>query len=291
MNNKCKYISARIPCSSGFGDRLLDIWSVVTIAHLRGETAKLHLSVCPKGLGHARDTDDYRLMELKIPKTEIVSANNPDATLQFHWGPQGKTRIENGELFHAYRNFWGAYSPPAIWRDYINLKLHKIQPNNIVQVFQNIAHETQLPIKVADRTGWVGVHIRRTDKIKDRGRHCGPHEMTDTFADQLHNKLLSYLKQINKPLLFCGDDAEYMQLLKVKLGSGKNIEISRSNALEDILNLAACDIIVQGTIYSAFSMCASLLGRKPLVNFQRSINGRCHIEDIGWSTVVKLQHA
>ena len=132
----------------------------------------------------------------------------------------------------------------------------------------------------------VGIHVRRTDKILVRKCSEEPFAMFPEQENVIHEKLLKYAANFNK-FLIVGDDPVYIDLYSEeirKLG-GEVVQIKYHSPFIDFFALSRCKVILQATKYSTFSILASIVGDKELVNFYKTGNLLCV-----WEEVLKVRY-
>ena len=117
---------------------------------------------------------------------------------------------------------------------------------------------------------YVGVHIRRTDRIQDVVTYCD--YMDKDCADLLFMRTVGLLnREKPKNLFVCSDDDKYKNIFIKLLDS--NINIIRTNTMDcpqvyqDWYTLANSDKIIMCSKMSSFAAIASLVKDIPLVSF------------------------
>mgnify|MGYP001173353884 CR=1 FL=1 len=188
--------------------------------------------------------------------------------------------------------FWptGTYNIPRIFRQ---LK-YKYSLEYITKKYIETA-EMIKPCKYIDNLipediqKCYGVHLRRSDKIisekefkekKSVNSHvwCNSLSEYDKIIEDTKSYILDSInKGINKLFFVCSEDIEYKNKFKEWIinNGGKVIDIeapSHENneqilPILDIFCLSKCKLIIQGIKYSSFSVIASLIGNKKIINF------------------------
>jgi hypothetical protein len=148
----------------------------------------------------------------------------------------------------------------------------------------------------------VGVHVRATDKLVERPgvedewfHSMAPFETTYERQRELESRAFQYIAaemvgRRRKTRFFLGmdDEANYVRFAEhIVTASGAvvvNDDRRNVSILGDFFGLASCDVVVQVTRYSTFSMAASLVAGAPLVNLADSM--RSNAEHIWIGTVM-----
>ena len=241
-----------IPCCSGIGDRLLDIWAVLCVSKLKNvkECVKIHVVTTKDNKNFNFNQESY-FDSISINGCEIIQDLQP-----VKYG----TALENSLPSLA---FWGTTTPQKIYSLNLGVSLKEIY-----ECFKEIAKTTRVSNIDCDwAKDYIGIHVRRGDKLRNNNEKIPPYEMSKSYADRLHNEIVKYVSLYYpfSKVIITGDDHEYMEKLSKCLK--KDVVIQRGSATEDLTILSKCQIIIQATKYSTFSIAAALLGGKPLVNF------------------------
>ena len=199
------------------------------------------------------------------------------------------------------------YYTPVITFNPVNIfeKLNKEYPlKNIMDIFIEISEnihpsekiELYIPENIKD---CYGIHLRRTDKIisnynynikKNNNKNIwvNSNNEYDIIIEKLKNYILECIKKNIKTNFFiCSEDREYKNYFEnwiienngniIKI---KNIEYNNDESFLPILELfclSKCKEIIQCTKYSSFSVVASLIGNKKLINFSNEENNLINI--------------
>jgi hypothetical protein len=259
-----------VPCSSGIGDRLLDIWAVKCVSKLKNEQcSKIHVVTTKDNKIFYFNQDSY-FDTVSIPGCEIIQDLKP-----VNYG----TCLENSL---PSLSFWGTTTPQKI--NSLNLG---VSFEEICDCFKEIAKTTRISNLDCDwAKDYIAIHVRRGDKLKNELDIDIPAwEMTKSYADRLHNEIVKYVVQHYpfSKILITGDDYEYMESLSKCLKN--DVVIQRGSAIEDLVLLSKCKLIIQATKYSNFSTAAALLGGKPLINFNDILQGPSIPWD--WSSILE----
>lgn len=144
----------------------------------------------------------------------------------------------------------------------------------------------------------IGIHIRRTDKIKNTRKIW---EILPEEQKNLDIKLENYIKNIlekkEENFFVCGDDINYVKYLSnYIISNGGNIygydnnfekytKIEGFNALLDFFSLSNCKCIIQNTKYTTFSMAASMINNTEIINLYGKENNLIQI----WEDLLNLR--
>ena len=209
--------------------------------------------------------------EINMNNEEIFYLNNPDTIVSITPYSIYKKLINEGieTTLEEVSNTFIEYA-------------QKIKPSRVIEEY--------LPNEIEKS---YGIHLRRSDKIKPNPDVR--HEMTQNENDLLIEELKNEIKRIierddDGDLIFyiSSEDksyAEYFENEIKKYGNekGKNVRIlktredeckniSNFNSILDLFSLSKCKYILQGNKYSAFSVIASLIGNRKLINFSHYLN-------------------
>ena len=126
----------------------------------------------------------------------------------------------------------------------------------------------------------IGIHLRRTDKIVDMVDSTNVECVTSKNKyDSMMTNMSSYIAKTAPGQLFfiCTDDPKYLPIFKAEIMNlNSTAEFVSFDSLEqtvqsvpafDLFALSRCRQIFQATLYSSFSLTASLIGNIPIVNF------------------------
>jgi len=268
--------------NTGFGDKILDLLAILTVARILGKKIKCKWS---PGCQEDRQYDNelFTLTDLTwalkseeppIKKQDFFGENNGC------WGYFMQQHLEKGiinDQIIPINTFWGTTSLERIYEALPFYGLQNVHPTQVWEAYFDIA-KTIIPCKkIHDRInteGAFGIHIRLSDKCVEN-----PNQFTmnkDEYAN-IKYKCIQFIKQqdINTKFFVCSEDKAACNELKNTIRElGKNvIEVDYEGlkldelALLDFFCLSRCELIVQCTKYSTFSIAASLLNRIPLINF------------------------
>lgn len=276
---------------TGFGDRILDLWSVAVIVRLLGQNQKcvckwLHGSIYPESLDREYDTSLFNLPDTTwashdqtppVNKEDIFGPGNRV------WGHYMQNTISRGiisDQIFPLNTFWGTTSLGRIYNGLSFYGLHKIEPKELIDAYFYVTKNTVPCQKLNDRINQsihdaIGIHIRLSDKCVE-----SPDAFTMTRND--YDAIKHQCKQLiaqqpteTTKFFVCSEDQNASNELKMYIrGLGKTVvEVDHGDlkqdehAILDFFCLSRCKLIVQCTKYSTFSIAASLINRVPLLNF------------------------
>ena len=310
MKDKVSYFH-NLEAKTGFGDRILDLWAVLTIVQMSDPGAKTRvfwdtdqfpLGKKPRHVGKIYDDtfDRHYSPDLfSVQGCEFVSGLIKGALQNENDSDQRElNKIAFYDINEKVRQVFlrsgiypGSTSPEVLMRQRAFYGFpRKILLRDIVEAYRNVAAGTVmssrikslLPDDIGDR---VGIHIRLTDKLVEREV---PWEMTPRVWKVIEARGMRVIEKcikLNQPMLVCSDDREYKQRLVDRIRQtggdaitiepgGKLLKEPGTHAQADFFALASCRRIIQLTKYSTFSMAASLAGQIPLTN----LSGRKRLE-------------
>ncbi len=147
----------------------------------------------------------------------------------------------------------------------------------------------------------IGIHLRKGDKISsDNLRHGTSEDELQTIITNLKEYVLGAIKNGEDQFFLCSDDPEWrldfeswiLQNSGCVIRAGRPAEDKKfdgQHVVIDFFMLTRCKRILQGIGYSTFSMTASMVGAKPIVNFfQRADRDRSYFIH-WWKPLLKLQ--
>ena len=188
--------------------------------------------------------------------------------------------------------FWqtGTYNIPIIYdklkNDYSLEYIVKIYIENAEKIKPSKYIENLIPKNMEK---CYGIHLRRSDKIKKdkkflEKKNINSHIFVNSFDE--YNSIIKKTKEYILNLInnekeatffICSEDIEYKEYFKkwINDNNGKIIDLNISEnknnkellCILDLFCLSKCKSIIQGIKYSSFSIVASLIGKKKIINF------------------------
>lgn len=261
------------PCSTGLGDKLLDLVGTAVLAGLLPGIDSAALVLCnaeanPNWWGNY----DQSLVE----HDRISLVNNMEDL------PRGRKLVVGGTCgcsLHPFK-LEALCKRPVL--DQFREEAAAVRPGRLVRSF--------LPEQVGGDT--VGVHIRTGDKIDGGNTRHGtaPGEQAYIMA-RLRDAVVA-----GTTYFVCAQDpAEKASFERHVLQKGGAVvqlpelpDVQGLAAAVDLFTLARCGVVMQGTGYSTFSMVASLIGGGRLRNLlPRAGWDACHFLR-WWAPVLRL---
>ncbi len=296
---------------AGFGDKLIDITGLLTLAELLNIQVEIHWVLLDK---KERFAYNPRLINIQGLNNNVVIVTRQDNTLAntielptsgvfapsivrkvMHSLKNDQQKKENSELLMITNKWLG------------NLRRIELNPS----IFDFIP---------PDINGSIGIHLRRSDKLRNDGmlswNDMDVHHY-DTMMNQMMHKIVDLIVNHNDaPALafyICSEDQPFKLSFKDwlirtsdTLGKSQHVRVltiekeSISAALlaeyphiYDVVEwyaLTRCKMIFQAINYSTFSMCASMFANIPLYNFTDSAicdkNWLTHL----WKPCLRLVH-
>lgn len=243
------------------------------------------------------NTYDLRLFQEF--KDVIVS----DTKCQFYMNsPNPGTSTCPYRICWFLRTFFPTLTLEEISEDYIKYAKQLIRPSQII--LQDIPEGIE---------NAYGIHLRKTDKVKDYGDTRGDirHEHTDYEFDILIRHLLEDVTQIiitesSPSFLLVSEDKSWknkiqltiesiatknnktIQFLSPKYSVEHEQEYQNYRSVLDMFCLSKCKDILQGVKFSTFSILAALLGNNKLRNYSKYIDtgNICLIHS--WNSVLEI---
>ncbi len=258
---------------SGLGDKLLDlIGFLVYCKHAEhhpivdwcSDLNEAH----PWGSGvfdaSLFDFGDLKLEIMKEDEINVVISKSTGASLSI---PNVHALLEKeNELTRTFED---------LVEDYISTARKYIKPSKLISIPKDIEL-------------CIGIHLRRSDKIKNVGEGDPRHETNVTEYDEIiyhlkkHLELLVRYSSENALYFFvCSEDEAYKKEFigwlkslcqqhhkECHIVTPKHLTAIRGHAaVTDLFCLSRCRAIYQGIKYSTFSTVAAILGGKHLYNF------------------------
>ncbi|MEM1110653.1 MAG: hypothetical protein AAGI11_01980 [Pseudomonadota bacterium] len=282
-----------LQCATGLGDRLLDSWAAISLMRLAMGNTPIKLNWEDgrqfPGFKAVYDTSLFSLQDvefvdappagaLSLPRGFSMTEKNEkswhkleDKNAQFILQTGAKFAQNPPPTLHAQRNWYGL-NEMISETQFVNAFIDAAtatKPSPLV--------ETALP---TDIEGRFGIHIRLQDKLTD---YPPPWEMDEIQFRHIETRLIKHATQLiedGKKLFVCSDDSEYMaEFIALLQDSGGDVITSSpdatlvekvgGHAVLDYFALSRCKAVIQGTRFSTFSLAASLMGRRTLVNLDR----------------------
>jgi hypothetical protein len=146
-----------------------------------------------------------------------------------------------------------------------------------------------------------GIHLRKTDKVIAEGgdlRHVSSIDEFNIIISNLLDDVNNIILRERDPVFFITseDDKWKMEMTSVIQKMGASIRIltpiymedRNSNSVLDMFCLSKCKLILQGVKYSSFSMIASILGARKLINYSHLLESRDICLLPSWNSVVEI---
>lgn len=121
----------------------------------------------------------------------------------------------------------------------------------------------------------ISIHIRRTDKVRDRGSSFDTHMVAYDELEKLDKLTFDWIDKLSetyKTFYVAGDDLGYISKYKKYIDSkGLNVYNPKTTdgckkTYQDLQIMSRSSIILQSQRYSSFSVLASLIGSNRLIN-------------------------
>jgi hypothetical protein len=270
---------------SGFGDRILDLWPVIVVTYLLQQkcTCKWLSGSQYPGFHSEYDTSLFSLPnttwatqdeEAPIEKTRIFGSDGKIwGNFMKHFMTHG---IINGQIF-PMNTFWGTTSIERMYNELPFYGLHNVTKQQLCDAYYYVTKNTIPCKKIQERIntqGAIGIHIRLSDKCVE---NPDAFTMSKQEYEVIKQKCKDFIAQQDGSCKFfvCSEDQSAVNDMKAYIRQiGKHVvEVDHADlkhdehSLLDFFSLSHCQIIVQCTKYSTFSIAASLINRVPLINF------------------------
>ena len=301
-------------CDSGFGDRLIEIWAVLTIAELLNPGARTAIRWTEEGFETPAFITDY---------APLFSVG--DATF-VNGRPLGAARVQRGfsndatwsrcvrKLPAGPRQIGLRRGRAFGWTDPQRLRAQarryglprEMDIRELAAVYRRIAASTAPAPEVAaaipaDIDQRIGIHVRLSDKIVTKAKG---HEMTVERWKTIEAAGTAYIDRCvaaGEKIFVCSEDTGYRESLmrRIRERGGDVIfhDPARGeprpagfDAFVDFFALARCRRIVQLTRYSNFSLLPAIISGRELVNFDPADDGAMNSLD-RWADVATIRRA
>uniref|UniRef100_A0A6C0KVH6 Glycosyltransferase n=1 Tax=viral metagenome TaxID=1070528 RepID=A0A6C0KVH6_9ZZZZ len=291
-----------LACNSGFGDRILDLISILVISRIYGNDICVKWNPGNKfpGFNRTYNTNLFTIDRCHWAKEEdynkfidIQSIIGKDKCI---WGNymfqfMSKGIIQN-QIF-PINTFWGTTSIERIADVLPFYGIQKYDIKDVYNVYYQVTHSIKPCQKIEDILNKkfniysivepIGIHIRLTDKCVEN-----PDPFTMSRGDYLEilRKCREFVATHRGTYFVCSEDKiARREMQEFILETGNEITGTLENpygidssdggdalsedesALLDFFALSRCTLILQCTKYSTFSIAASLINRIPLINF------------------------
>jgi len=278
-------------CDSGFGDRILDLWTIVVIARLLDANRELVIK-WKAGIQFPGFNSNYNTRLFSIDGCKIIDGNESNQIYKFidiediigkgqsAWGRHMFTIMSRGiignQLF-PINTFWGTTGVERVMEA---LPFYGLPIYDVRNVYYSVVSNTRPCVKIEvylqnanfNAIKPIGLHIRLTDKCVDN-----PNSFTMSRND--YSEILRKCKEFvatNRGTYFvssedkqaCRDMQEYIRETGSKVFEFNYDGLREDEiAMLDFFALSRCSAILQCTKYSTFSIAASIIHRIPLINF------------------------
>ena len=256
------------PIITGLGDRLIDYIGILTIAKLNNSELKLFIS-------NKFDKWTYNLDILNIPYIEIINKTTENLN-------KGN-KIVNNEILINYpsHRVFDPVTSHFIYQNRKNFNLDKYSFNQINQTYKKLFQQIKLNTKYNTYNDYIGIHLRTSDKISNNNFAW---ELNLNDYNKLKKFLINYIINENyygeKFVIFGESNTDINKFIdeiknmdsKVNIINGSELNKGSDAPIIDMFCLSSTKKIVQGINYSTFSICASLIGNKELINFSKICN-------------------
>jgi len=293
-------------CNSGFGDRILDLWTIVTIKNILNKTEPLLIKWKSgteyPGFNSCYSTDLFTIKNCKWATSNdyFISIRTFIGENSQIWGNYMNQKMDFGIIqkqIFPINTFWGTTNIERIQEA---LPFYGTISSNskVAEVYYKVANSMcpneklkNLLVFAKDLEYASGIHIRLSDKCVDM-RKLDPFTMTRENFNNIKEKCKEYIAT-NKGIYFvCSEDkTELAKMQEFILENGSYLITLNYNdlredeiALLDFFALSRCQKILQCTKYSTFSIAASIVNQIPLINFHGYDNNALAI----WSNTAKI---
>jgi len=251
---------------TGLGDRLIDYVGLATIAELHDSQLELYITLKDKNRSYNFDL-------INIPNTKIIIENS--------YNVKAKDIIKNGEIFIKYgqNDFPKILTPNAIIYLKKNFNLEHISFDKVNETYKSIFQNITTKLNYKEYNDYIGIHLRTGDKINKNLiiPWSIPWLMTQKQYDKLIDVLIYYIinNKYEKFVVFGESNKDIDNFINrvkqndITIINGSKMHTGQNAPIQDLFSLSSTKKIVQGINYSTFSMSASLLGNKELVNFSK----------------------
>ena len=273
-------------CNSGFGDRILDLWTIVTIKNLLNEKEELLIKwksgIQYPGFNSCYDTDLFSIKNCKWATSDdyfisIYTFLGEGAKI---WGNYMNQKMSFGIIekqIFPINTFWGTTNIERV-REALPFYGYVTTNSKVAEAYYKVANSMKPNEKLEKLLGdlkyVIGVHIRKSDKCVDI-QNPDPFTMTLENFNNIKEKCKKYIAANKGAYFVCSEDkTELSEMQKFIVESGSslitlNYDDLREDerAILDFFALSRCNTILQCTKYSTFSIAASIVHRIPLINF------------------------
>lgn len=252
------------PLVTGLGDRLIDYVGLATIAQLHDSQLELYITLKDKNRSYNFDL-------INIPNTKIIIENS--------YYVKAKDSIKNREIFINYNSNENpkTLTPNVIVNLKKKINLEHISFDKVNETYKSIFQNITTKLNYKEYNDYIGIHLRTGDKINNNLNF--PWLMTQKQYNKLIDVLIYYIisNKYEKFVVFGESNKDidnFISRVKEKQNdiiiiNGSKIYTGQNAPIQDLFSLSSTKKIVQGINYSTFSMSASLLGNKELVNFSK----------------------
>lgn len=253
-----EYIQMNINNINGIGDRLLDIIGMSVINHYMPHVATQFAWLAE----NPQRSYDICLFN-SFDKFNILFSHHPFSTPYCY---------NSGASFNPYyiTEYLKQHNICVDLQDVIHMYIHHAQRIDVASTIKTCCNI---------QPSFVGIHIRRTDKLGAYDGHV--HETSnrefDVIISRLKDKITKLIEEGYTNFFVCSDDDVYLQDFVHWLESVGRVHVVTTLGVTreqygwrevlDFFSLTQCGMILQGTKYSTFSLVASIISQRVLWNF------------------------
>jgi hypothetical protein len=293
---QCSSYYTHLATTSRLGDRMLDVWTAMTLSRLANPAASCVIQMLPTSydltavqFGERQRCSVSQSAKKSPPQAQpgevVCSLTAPLMSMP------SVPMVSGNPAAEAARNCGacGGSSTPARLLQLPQIA-SQLPPetrtvDELSAAFSRVAMETRLvpgsaraekvaAFKREHPLGVSGLHVRRSDKVKPVSRSAWDDilVMTPAQADAYLDAAIEYLSSLPKPrltYLATDEPAKFAGLQRRLRAAGLTVvnDQPQEDAWVDLFSLAECDRVVMAARYSTFSLVASMLRHKPLVSF------------------------
>jgi len=287
----CSSFHFALPTTSRLGDRMLDTLAVMAVARLAAPKAPCSISLLPSDydLG-AVDWGACSLQQLAAEEAARARQRG-ECTVRLRSLAKRPLLRGNAERKRNCGACGGTHTParlsafpavlrllPPALRSGEEMSISFLLAAASLRLAPGERADAVAALRRAHPARLTGLHLRRTDKVKEgrRSEWDDMLTMTGAEAEAYLEAALAHISRLPPPrsVYLATDDASAFgaYAARVEAAGGRVVNAGTSDPWLDLFSLAECDSVVMASRYSTFATVASLLRRRPLVHFS-PLNG------------------
>ena len=279
---KDKYI---LFCKNGLGDKLMDLVGALTFSTLNNSELLIVLNQEKQCFiwGNANYNIELFDFNLDINVNIVEKLDDFDDFNELQLDNLDNCEYKKNRFYKDYKiielpissvllspiRLYNYFKDTFTYKQIINIfvsNFQKIKPSSIIKQY--------IPKNIENS---IGIHLRKSDKIRGTNNCCINNK--DEFGqiiDNVKKYIITSIKNHNTTFFICSEDESWKKHFEkfIENEGGSilkyNLDVENYDGLRatiDMFCLSHCVEIVQGVKYTNFSICASLMNYRKIINY------------------------